>query len=369
MDNKMNFNVPTNWDNRLIEELTGYPVYSFYGMLNHGVIGGGRPSRAIPLIAKKEAQKHIEKIRLAGFRFNYVLNAPCMGNLEYDPKVRKEILEYVKWIYDSGANSVTISIPLLVDLVKRHFPKLEVVGSVFSGIDTVQMVKHLLKRGVKHMVVEQVLNRNIPVLKRLASIPEVKLQIIVNNSCLFSCPFRKYHANINAHASQSQTRENTVKADYPVLNCSITRLESPVEFIKSPWVRPEDLKYYEDIGITTFKISGRTKSTDWIVKVTKAYSERQYNGNLADILSFPYDEGALSFDPPLSPPSVYIDNSKLDGFFNFFLKNECRLLSCEQCSHCETYANAALLLKKEEVSLALERYNSVLSRFIDTGLV
>jgi len=365
----MKLNVPTNWDNELIEGLEGYPIVSFYGMLNSGVIGGGRPSRAIPTVNVRDAEEHIKKVRLAGFRFNYVLNAPCLGNMEYNKEVRKEILAYIQWLYDAGASSVTISIPYLVDLVKLNFPELEVIASVFSGIDTVQMLKHLIKRGVKHMVVEQALNRNIPVLKELSRIPDVNLQVIVNNTCLFSCPFRRYHANVNAHASQtgSACSDNTVKVDYPILNCSIARLSSMVEFIKSPWIRPEDLHYYEDIGINTFKISGRTKGTDWITKVTKAYASRCWDGNLGEILAFPYDEGALSFDPPLSHPSIYIDNRKLENFFSFFLKHDCRLISCEECSHCRYYAQKSMAWDDTEVKAVLKRHKEVLERFIKTG--
>ncbi len=357
----MKLNVPTNWDDRLIDELGDSSVYSVYGMLNHAIVGGGRPSRAIPDITRKEAEKHIEKVRSAGLRFNYVLNAPCMGNQEFSANVKKEILEYVAWIYGSGVNSVTVSIPYIVDLVIKHFPKLEVVASVFSGIDSVRMVEHFEKQGIRHMVVEQALNRNIPALKKLVR-SDVDLQVIVNNGCLFECPYRRYHANINAHASQTASYQSPMKIDYTVLNCSKIRFSSPVEFIKSPWVRPEDLHYYEDIGIHTFKISGRTKSTDWIADVARAYTRGKYSGNLAEILAFPYDESALSFDPPLAIPKLYIDNSKLEGFFGFFLKNDCRLISCEDCGHCGFYADRSMFWESGSIESVIERYKKVLEQ-------
>ena len=56
------------------------------------------------------------------------------------------------------------------------------------------------------------------------------------------------------------------------------------EYIKSPWVRPEDIKYYEEIGIEHFKITERGFPTDELVKRVKAYTDRKYNGNLIDLI-------------------------------------------------------------------------------------
>jgi len=61
----------------------------------------------------------------------------------------------------------------------------------------------------------------------------------------------------------------------------------PEEIIKSPWIRLEDCSAYENIGISHFKIFGRTKPTEWIFRCAEAYSNREYKGNLLDLLDAP----------------------------------------------------------------------------------
>ena len=36
--------VATNWDLSLIDELAKYPVSDLYGVSDHSIVGGGRPS-------------------------------------------------------------------------------------------------------------------------------------------------------------------------------------------------------------------------------------------------------------------------------------------------------------------------------------
>ena len=53
----------------------------------------------------------------------------------------------------------------------------------------------------------------------------------------------------------------------------------------SRWIRPEDLHVYEALGVKEFKIIDRSRSTAWLLRATKAYASRRYDGNLLDILS------------------------------------------------------------------------------------
>jgi len=53
--------------------------------------------------------------------------------------------------------------------------------------------------------------------------------------------------------------------------------------VKSPFVRLEDLSEYERIGVSAFKIAGRTNSVAWIEWAVRAYGD----GNLLDVLDCP----------------------------------------------------------------------------------
>ena len=92
---------------------------------------------------------------------------------------------------------------------------------------------------------------------------------------------QSYHQNGFAHASDDN---GTLFIDYCLLRCSRLRLTDPSQFIKSAWIRPEDLGVYEEMGYTTFKLLERGIPSSELLRRVKAYSERRFEGNLADLL-------------------------------------------------------------------------------------
>ena len=113
------FHVATNWDLALIDKLVQYPVSGVYGVSDHTIVGGGRPSFLLQQISEGDIADYIRKVHDKDMEFSYLLNAPCMNNMEYDPHYHKEILKYLQWISDIGADSVTVTIPFLIQLIKE----------------------------------------------------------------------------------------------------------------------------------------------------------------------------------------------------------------------------------------------------------
>jgi hypothetical protein len=60
------------------------------------------------------------------------------------------------------------------------------------------------------------------------------------------------------------------------------------------------------------------------------------------------------------PPETYIDNQALDGFIDFFKKQDC-LSGCAHCDYCQKIADRVVRLDQAEA----DRYVSELKRFID----
>ncbi|MBI4650617.1 U32 family peptidase [Candidatus Desantisbacteria bacterium] len=202
----MRLSIPTNWDNKLISGLAGLPVENYYGKLQEDVIGGGRPAKSIPKVSRQRIKEHIKLIHDHGAIFNYVLNAPCLGNTEYSNPIRRQIFKLLDWLVSNGVDSVTVSIPLLLEWIKKNFPSLKVSVSVFSHVDTINMAHMYENLGADEITIIQNFNRDFKFLKALRQNLKIDLQLIVNNACLFGCPFRRYHSNINGHASQLNSK-------------------------------------------------------------------------------------------------------------------------------------------------------------------
>ena len=340
------------------------PVVDVYGTAPHSVVGAGRPSVLLKDINEEQIIEHISQIHKNKMTFSYVLNAPCMNNMEYDPYYHKELLKLLQWICDIGADSVIVTIPLLIQIIKEQFPKLKVRVSTISHVNSVNRAKFYEYLGADEITPDVMINRDFKTLENIRKNVKCKIVLLCTDGCLYQCPFRIYHYNTLGHASQTYNQFERRYIETCVLNCSIIKFSDPTEAIKCRWVRPEDLSHYEAIGIDSFKIAGRIMPTSWIVRAIKTFSSRKYEGNLTDIVegfqnSVPVDldnvsqEGFKEALKKEANPKLFIDNSKLNGFIDFFKKQNC-VAMCDDCNYCAEWAKKVITLDKEETDKYVE---------------
>jgi collagenase-like PrtC family protease len=151
----------------------------------------------------------------------------------------------------------------------------------------------------------------------------------------------------------------------------------PVELLKSPWIRPEDIGQYEALGYDHFKITERFKRTPLLLENVRAYENRRYDGNLLDLFTLPR-KGAftpLHLEYFIQPGHVNImkvselekvfdlevreliqlDNKELEGFIEHFKEKDCNQISCSNCRYCETVFEKVAVVKKDEVERAAQK--------------
>jgi len=354
----MNLIVGTNWDNKLLDKLENYPVHSVYAKLGSDIFGGGRPSYLLPKITKQEAENHIRIAQSKGIQFNYLLNSSCLGNIEFTKKFNKEIMEHLEWLCEIGTSYVTVAIPYFIELIKKKFPQLKVNVSSLAHVNSVQRAKYFQDLGADMITLLDAFNRDFEFLKGLKENINCEIHLIANLTCLYGCPYQLYHGVISSHASQSEDKLKGYCIDYCLLSCINQKFSNPEEIIKSCWIRPEDIKVYQEIGIDHFKLVERFDTTETITNAVQAYSNESYSGNLLDILSAkttPKKQLDADVEPIIRPDLVdvkqlkdfdnvifsndqYINNKDLDGFLEFFKRKDCRTSSCDECGYCKRIA-------------------------------
>jgi hypothetical protein len=242
-----------------------------------------------------------------------------------------------------------------------------------------------------------VMNRNFAGLKAIRGAVKYDLQLIANSNCLLECPMTPYHNVGLSHASQTGSKGFFI--DYCLLRCLTRKLSDPVNYVKSPWIRPEDTHHYEAIGYTSFKILERDAPTATLVKRTRAYHDRTYDGNLIDIVQcYGFKDARSSTQPKrpwlwdirefLKPMTLHplrmlpfrelaklqgmlytysgdkdalsIDNRALDGFIERFLERDCLDLDCDRCRYCHSYADNAVRIDPRFQQECLELANRLL---------
>jgi len=353
--------VPTNWDPDLILPLSKLEAdVQLYGVLPTSMIGSGGTGPDYIRMAENQAEEYIEQAHLAGLKFDYLLNAPSMGNMEWDESTHQELLMHLDWITSIGADSVTVTMPYLIELIKRQFPRLKIRVSTIAHVNSVARAKSVESLGADSITLDINVNRDFALLKAIRNAVSCELTILMNNLCLYQCPYEYYHHDGLGHASQSYNPLAGYYVDYCVLRCTLDRLCDISQVIKCRWVRPEDIHIYEEIGMDVFKISGRAMPAERILHAATAYSSRHYEGNLYDILNVITPKTSVQNNVSVASPRFYIDNQALEGFVDFFKKQNC-LSGCGQCNYCQRIADKVIQFDRDEV----DEYTAMLSASLD----
>jgi collagenase-like PrtC family protease len=323
--------VPTAFKQDFLEGLAGYPVGWVYGSLTDEP--GARAKKWLPKVREEELGEHIVQCRAKGIGFYYVMNRLCNGNHEFTAEGQRWLAERLGWLVEAGAEGIVVTNPYIIEMAKRRYPELRVSLSSLVNLDSVDKGLFYEALGVDAIYLPEYVNRNFRLLRALRRRLTCELVPILNLGCLVHCPVRDYHANFVSHASECLDRGCYL--DYSLAKCTQIKSTSPVELVKAPWIRPEDLSRYEEMGFTHFKLAGREKGGEWILRAVAAYAGRKYLGKLNDLV--------IGFDgiEPFGDFPVSLDNRRLDGFIDFFNHKDCRL-GCDGCNHCGEWLERAV---------------------------
>lgn len=402
----MRLSVATNFDPALVEAVKEYPVVELFGKLREDAVGGGRAPYQLARVSRKRLAGHVRHARGAGIGFNYLLNASCLGNREMTRAGQREIEDLAGWLCEIGVESVTVSSPYLLRLVKARHPGLKVRVSVFAGVDRVRKAQMWEEMGADCIVLDSILvNRELRTLERIRRSVRCDLELLVNNNCLSGCALSPMHMNALSHAGQAWHGNRGFFIDWCFLRCTGMKLRDPVNYIRSEWIRPEDLHVYEGVGYDLFKIAERDIPTEHMMTRVRAYSGRRYDGNLLDLVqpyAFRATKGSGRYyrrglgwffrfflRPGLVNPArmfllkriadmrhmirpvdgaapVFVDNRSLDGFLERFLESGCRDADCGECRWCHEFAERAVRIAPAYRAQALAAYDAAF-RALDGG--
>ncbi|MCP4135642.1 MAG: hypothetical protein GY754_32035 [bacterium] len=376
----MSLSIPTNFSEDFFDKVDLSATTEIFGKLSSDYIGGGRASVLINKTSKKKFLEHVDEITKRGITFNYLLNATCMSNLEFTRKGHKKIRKLLDFISENNIPMVTVGLPQLAKLITTHYPSLKISVSTNAMVDCLERVKYWEDLGVDQITISYTdLNRDFKEIKRITDNSKVEIQTICNFICRRHCPQQFFHGAYNSHASQTNSMNKLLPVDYYLLNCISRFFTNPYEIIRSSYIRPEDLHYYEKVGMNKFKLGERGYNTTDLARIVKAYTDRSYDGNVVDIIPTMSKYKVVTepsvkhvFKHVIKPTKIkfsklipamksftefmkneefyknigmYFDNKALDGFMEHFINNDCHDKTCEECKYCDSWAKKAIQLK------------------------
>jgi len=283
------------------------------------VFGSGRITLHAPLldeISKQTQYAHDKKLKMG-----IVLNPSCMGGHHLTSQGYNMFRWYFGKLNEIGVDTVTVAEPYLIEMLSKEFPDIEVVVSCISHVDSPERARYFEELGADAITLDTNINRNFEALESIKEVADSELRLLVNEACLYKCPFRYFHFNLFSHMTTLGSKPD-IFSDYYYEKCISFRVRYPELIIKSPWIRPEDIKVYEALGIDVYKISGRANTLNWIIECMRAYSDQAYDGNLMDLLDCPSELRHM----------FYIPNKELDGAIKQWMN--CKKM-CHRCGFCK----------------------------------
>ena len=300
--------------------LAGPQVYS----------GSGRITNELNLAQFADIVSRIHK---EGLKVNLIINSTCEGADWYSAKVMNTTIGYLEQAHkEYGVEAVTISNPLYIKNVRQHFPDMEIHASVLSDIDCIQRAVIYSNAGANIITPDVNINRDIKLLKQIKKATKAEIKLMVNEGCLYKCPFRKFHFNYMSHKSKEL---GEIEGDSFFASCSQVSLGDPSQILKSGWIRPEDTRKYGEIT-RFFKIVGRARPKSLVTRATKAYLRENWNGDLLDILCSSLNKLGIEY-------GANLDNKSLDKY-NFF-KNITSLDDYNKSVYCKELADRLIKFK------------------------
>jgi collagenase-like PrtC family protease len=333
----LDFSAPYNNDPETLEEIFRLKrvdenrIREIYLSGPQEYAGSGRITDELSL---NQFLEIVDRIHGEGIRVNLILNATCEGTGWYARESIDRTMGYLQELHrDHGVEGVTIANPFYIQEVRRCLPDIEITASVLADIDCVQRAVLYKRAGADVITPDTNINRDLRLLKEIKEVAGVELKLMVNEGCLYKCPFRKFHFNYISHKSREL---GTIEGDAFFFNCLEVTATDHSQILKSGWIRPEDLKRYGDFS-TFFKIVGRARPKTMVTRTVKAYLEEDWDGDLLDIVSSSLNKFSLEY-------GAYLDNKSLEKY-NFFETITSCDMNCNRCSYCEEVARDLIKLR------------------------
>ncbi len=288
-----------------------------------GLPQGGTGRATVRAVDEADVSEVAEVCDSYGVNVEVVVNPLCTVHLTCDRSSFRAFEATLEALDEAGVEHLVLSDPMTVETAADM--GFHVSVSCVAHVNEPGEAAKFKDLGASEVTVDTSVNRRLDLISEISRIVDVR--VIVNEGCLRHCPYRLFHLCEFSHVSRGDV---VVEDDPYYVRCVSVRLDDPAEVVRSPFVRPEDLSSYEEIGVNSFKVAGRANSVAWIERAVRAYVEGRYEGNLLDILDC----------PTVLRDILFLDNSALEGA----LKEGWSSCTgdCDACGFCEELAEKAV---------------------------
>lgn len=357
------FKIGTNFDMSVIDVVkqlndrySGRSVVSeFYGSLRSDADLAARPDFRLPNKSDDDFINFVDAAHDIGVKVNYTLNSIMpYGSKQRFVASKYQIIDTLSFLDANGIDLVTVGSPILLELIKKYYPdhKFDIEISTIMHVDTLTQIKYLHDTyGVKKVCGNLIKNRDFEFTKRASGLCRdlgIQYELMVNEFCGVGSGTYATHCIYRdscyiCHSTNRTADDAQLFGNYPMDLCTAGRNANPANWLRSNFIRPEDLGLYEEYtGVDRFKITGRTGSADYQMRTLEAYMSGSFDGDLLELWkpleTIQQENVSDSVDYKIIP------NKKLDGFIKPFVNGRvCANEVCgTTCDYCQRFYNNAM---------------------------
>ena len=229
-------------------------------------------------------QEIVIKAKQSDIGVRILLNSPNIDSIFDKKKNQESAEEYIRKLNNAGIDKITTASEFILNLITDKFPHFSVAISSYLKVNTKERAREFADKGAARIILPNDLNADYSLIKEIRNSVNCEIELMANLGCLHNCPYHGVHGGYLDNQSRLPEKERDNIDPYK-LDCLPKMQKYPG---KITFIRPSEIKKFDDLGINYLKIVGRQLPVDWILRSTKAYLEMKYDGNLAELLTPTY---------------------------------------------------------------------------------
>lgn len=300
-----------------------------------------------------EYTKHAQSL---GIEFQYCINAGKTMCAEELYKLEPKIHRFCEKLLKNGITILKVGNLLLFDYIHSYY------GSEFKYyLSTTKEYSGVLQYQrlfSQHPEIEEIclptdLNKNKKFIMNLSTSTAIRIELMVNEGCMFACPWRKDHT---PHSSETHTatlnkliKEGKLPMPHRMVSyytgsCHACREQNRVaDMFLRKTIMPWEVGVYNGIGVNCFKFAGRDMKQGYLLNTLEMFLRGIEDFDVIKDLPWNYFNN-YSFDLPagsyVTIKDMYDYYPKLTYFFE--KSGSCADTCGASCHYCTNLAKDAI---------------------------
>lgn len=200
-----------------------------------------------------------------------------INTIVYEEEI-EEFLEYVDFLYKNNVDAVIVQDLGMADLIHKKFPNLILHASTQMNVHSIEGLKLLKEIGFKRVVLAREVD--IDTIKKMKEEVDIELEVFVHGALCISCSGNCYYSYFEMNRSGNRGMCAQLCRQPYELYKDNKKIDIEDKYLLSPkdLCTVNKLEDLINIGVDSFKIEGRMKSSEYVGLVTRVYRNKiDYN--------------------------------------------------------------------------------------------